>query len=261
MLKNKFLIMCCFVGLLNASDVVETYESGSINWSENIVTAKGVGYSNKSNKVIAYKMAQRASKLDAMRNLLEIVGKVRIDSHTTIKNKMAQDDSISSAISGNIRNIIDVKYVKLDNNSVESTIKMKLEDKVVNKLINDSSDLLETKSFKGTKATGVIVDARGLKFKPSLNPKIVQEYEGVLYPDKVFIKSNSSNKFIAIFLRDIDVAMSHPLVGKFPLVIKAKSTVKDNNGQLLLNKENSDKLKQEIKIDALQNGKVIIVVN
>lgn len=260
MFKNKLIIFVCFFSILNANDVIESYESGSINWSDQTVTAKGLGYSKKSNPVIAYKMAQRASKLDAMRNLLEIVGKVRISSTSTIKNKMAQDDTVKSNISGFIRNIVDVKYVKIDANTVESIIKMRLKDKALNSLVDNSFSNKDNKSFKGKKATGLIIDARDLDFIPSLNPKVIQEFEGVLYPDKVFHKSSGSNKFVAQYLRDIDVAMKHPLIGEFPIVVKAKGLYDNKNDQIVLNNEASDKIKQEVKIGALQDGKVIIVI-
>jgi len=260
MFNSKIILILCLVGFLNANGLIENYETGSINWSEQIVTAKGLGYSKKANKTIAYKMAQRASKLDAMRNLLEIVGKVRINSTTTVENKMAQNDIVKSEISGYIRNIIDIKYNKIDDNTVESIVKMKLKDNILNNIVNNSFSNKNSDLFKGKKATGLIIDARGLNFIPSLNPKLIQEFEGVLYPDKIFQKPSGSNKFVAQYLRDINIAMKHPLVGKFPLVVKAKGIYDNKNDQLLLNSEQSNKVKQEVQIEALQNGKVIIII-
>ena len=258
MFSKIIAFIIVFYTILNGDSVIQSYTNGSINWSDGTVKAKGLGFSKKQNPIIAYKMAQRAAKLDAMRNLLEIIGKVKINSDTTIGSKILDDDKVKLHISGYIQNILNITYNKLDKNSVEAVVTIKMQN-TLSDLIQDTSST-SSSTFTGNKATGLIIDATHLNFVPSLNPKLIQEFSGVLYPDNIFRKDNSKNRFVAIYLKNIEDAKKHPLIGAFPLVIKAKKIYNDKQDQLVINKENSLKIINELKKDALENGQVIIVV-
>jgi len=256
--KIIFTIVLFCSTVVNGSEVKEIFQSGSINWSDGTITAVGMGFSKKSNPIIAYKMAQRASKLDAMRNILEMIKHVKVDAKTTVKDKMLENDSINTSISGYINNIVNVKYTKLDSHTVEATIMIKMKDSLT--LLVENSDTLNSAIFTGKKATGLIIDASKLNFIPSLNPKLIQEFKGIIYPDNIFQKDSGSNQFVAIYLKNIEDAKKHPLVGAFPIVIQAKELYNNMNDQIVLNKENSNKIINELKKEALQNGKVIILL-
>lgn len=90
-------------------------------WTPFKVTAKGGGAPppHAVNQAQARLMAERAAKVDAMRNLLEQAYGVTIRSHTTVKDFITQNDTIKAKVDAYIRGarVVDTKY--LSDGSVE----------------------------------------------------------------------------------------------------------------------------------------------
>ncbi len=82
------LFFCCFAAEVvfaqtgNPGDAIETTGSGQINWTSGEVFATGIGAppSHPVNAAQARAMTERAAFVVAIRNLLEIVKGVRVDS-------------------------------------------------------------------------------------------------------------------------------------------------------------------------------------
>ena len=85
-----------FPGLENIGSV------GHIDWVNQKAIASGVGVpmANALNQAQARASAARAAKVDARRNLLEVVKKVRIDSKTRVENFMAVSDVVITRVKG-----------------------------------------------------------------------------------------------------------------------------------------------------------------
>jgi hypothetical protein len=105
-------------------EVVENLPSGAINWSQGAVTAKGSGAPPKgiTNLAQARLMAERAAKADALRNLLETVKGVRVDSETTVESFITKSDRVLTRVSGIVigARVVDTKY--LSDGAVEVTV-------------------------------------------------------------------------------------------------------------------------------------------
>lgn len=90
-------------------------------WVPVRVTAKGGGAPPPTavNQAQARLMAERAAKVDAMRNLLEQTYGVTIRSRTTVKDFITQNDTIKAKVNAYIKGakVIDTKY--LSDGSVE----------------------------------------------------------------------------------------------------------------------------------------------
>lgn len=93
---------------------METFPDGTyINWTAGEVGATGSGILKgktwtAQNKIDAY----RAAQLDAMRKLVEVMGKVRVDSETTIAQYQEGSDLIRKKVEGVARNFTekDVRF-------------------------------------------------------------------------------------------------------------------------------------------------------
>ena len=87
------------LGLLSAQGVVTQLDNGSINYSDQTITAVGIGFvpTNAVNAGQARRMALRIAKQDAMRQLIEIVNGVTLTSETTMSGAMV-DDVINSQV-------------------------------------------------------------------------------------------------------------------------------------------------------------------
>ena len=103
-MKKYLLITIAMLGLLSAQGVVTQLDNGSINYSDQTITAVGIGFvpTNAVNAGQARRMALRIAKQDAMRQLIEIVNGVTLTSETTMSGAMV-DDVINTKVRGFIR--------------------------------------------------------------------------------------------------------------------------------------------------------------
>jgi len=109
-------------------EVVERVGSGAINWTQGAISAKGSGAPPKgvTNIAQARLMAERAAKADALRNLLETVKGVRVDSETTVESFTTKSDRVLTRVSGIVigARVVDTKY--LSDGAVEVTMSINL---------------------------------------------------------------------------------------------------------------------------------------
>jgi len=110
--------------------------------------------------------------------------------------------------------------------------------------------------------TGLIIDARGSNFIPSLAPKVRRLRGGVMYPgNKHQNEAKESGKLISLFMNDLLLAQGHPRVGERPLVLKALRTWGKTRTELVLGNSSSDKLSKLIKDGFLETASVIVVLD
>jgi len=118
----------CQPGYAQDSAVEPVGDKGSIDWIGQKVIAKGIGAPPEQyyGKPAARPLAKRAATMDARRNLLEVVKGVHIDSTTTVKNFMVDDDTIVAKVQGIIKNstVDDTQY--MSDGTVEVTVSMPL---------------------------------------------------------------------------------------------------------------------------------------
>jgi hypothetical protein len=111
-----------------AQEVTERLPNGEVNWTRGVVTAKGNGAPPSGITVPsqARLMAERAAKADAMRNLLEAVKGVRVDSETTVETYTARNDRVLTRVSGIVigARVVNTRY--LSDGSVEVTVGVNL---------------------------------------------------------------------------------------------------------------------------------------
>jgi len=114
---------------------------------------------------------------------------------------------------------------------------------------------------KDTGPTGLVLDARGSNFIPSMSPKVRQLRAGILYPNKAHQDERKARgQLVSLFTRDLDTAKRHPIVGERPIVLKALRTFGTTRTQIVLGNQASDQLKELIQKGFLKDSGVIIVL-
>ena len=112
-----------------------------------------------------------------------------------------------------------------------------------------------------TGPTGLVIDARGSNFIPSMTPKIRKIRAGVLYPNKQHQDdAKQRGQLVSLFTRDPETAKRHPIVGERPVVLKALRTFGTTRTEIVLGSESSLRLEGLIKEGFLQDAGVIIVL-
>ncbi len=109
--------------------------------------------------------------------------------------------------------------------------------------------------------TGLVIDARGSNFIPSMSPMIRQLRKGVVYPNqKHQVSRRERGQLVSLFTRDLDTARRHPVVGERPVVLKALRTFGDTRTQIVLGTESADRLIGLVDSGMLDDAGVIIVL-
>jgi hypothetical protein len=114
---------------------------------------------------------------------------------------------------------------------------------------------------KDSTPTGLVLDARGSNFIPSMTPMIRKLRAGVLYPNSQHqAERRDRGQLVSLFTRDLDTARRHPLVGERPIVLKALRTFGDTRTEIVLGTDASDSLEALIDKGFLSDSGVIIVL-
>ena len=112
------------------------------------------------------------------------------------------------------------------------------------------------------KPTGLVVDARGSNFIPSMDPKIRQLRGGIVYPNvEVTRQHMHEGRLVSLFARDMDFALSHPIVGARPLVVKSLRTWGDTRTEIVLVSEYADRIIELDKSGFFADAGVIIILD
>jgi len=100
--------------------LVEKIGKGEVNWTEGVIKMRGEGAPPMKTESIAQArlMAVRAAKTDAMRNFLEVVNGVRVDSETIVKDMEVVSDVIRTKVEGIVGGFLTDKPHYLSDGSV-----------------------------------------------------------------------------------------------------------------------------------------------
>lgn len=121
-------------------DAVEKMSSGTINWTTSEVYATGIGVppAMPVNSAQARAMAERAAFVVALRNLLETVKGVRVDSETTVENFMVKSDVIRTRVDGIVKGARVLKTQYLSDGSVEILVAMPMKGALMDTIVPDT---------------------------------------------------------------------------------------------------------------------------
>jgi hypothetical protein len=325
--------------MAGSADAIENVGQGKINWTSGEVYATGIGAPPASavNPAQARAMAERAAMVVALRNLLEIVKGVRVDSESVVENFMTKSDVVRTQVSGIVRGAMPIKKLYLSDGSVEITVAMKMKGEFLNVVVPDdfgsravvpapvlrpapsmpspsrpappptpaeperraeprTSEPVRpapspspppppvpskpavpppppvppttqggdrsatTAQFKGGKATGIVIDGRGLGLRPALLPKIIDQQGQEIYVGQVVTRTNAVEQGVAGYAKDVNAAANNFRVTDNPAIIKGIQASGATKTDIVLNSADAQTLRDLSRGgDFLQYCRVIIV--
>jgi hypothetical protein len=208
---------------------MNTTPDGKVDWTTGIATAHGIGIppKNPASALQAKEMTRKAAWSVALRNLLEVVKGVHVDSTTTVSNYVTTNDEVRTKVEGFVKGARIVKEQEMPDGSYETTVEMKLggefSNLVIPKVAPKSAPLTQYQSpMKVPKSyTGLVVDARGLRARPALAPRLLNEQGEVAYSVAYVEQQVTAKDGIVLYAPDPESAQSNPRVTNSPLLIKA----------------------------------------
>ncbi|MDF1875237.1 hypothetical protein JHD48_05790 [Sulfurimonas sp. SAG-AH-194-I05] len=273
MLKKVFIVcMAVFVSLSANSFERNMYLTGQIK-------VKGESGPNQSKY-----SATRAAQLVAQRNLLEVIGGLRLTSSSTLKDGILVDDVIETQLEGYLRGatVLEERYNPQDGSasvvmgigylgSVSNVLAKAQERGVLEKTLykNERPAYYEVEELKkqiqpqaDNTPDSVIVDVRGLEFEPAQINRIYFEskivYDPLMVPAEII-----SQRGLAKYTTSLNRARAilETYNANNPLIIKATS-VTNLASDVKISQEDAQALTRANKGNGfLEAAKVVFIVD
>jgi hypothetical protein len=211
---------------------------GGVDWQRNVVKCTGSGAANLrdagGNPAVARIGAEKAAKLDALRNCLEAVKGVQLDSGHTVGGALASDQALSGKVQGLVKGFKVVGAPRyFSDGGVELDVEVPLEgamsDALLPKAEKKDEPKAEPKPAKDEGSpvgTSLVVDARGQKLLPALAPRILDESGKEIYGPAKLAESGRKAGGTAAYASDLVAAKAilKERLGDKPYVVKAVRT-------------------------------------
>lgn len=273
-------------------DVIQTLERGGINWSAGVVFARGQGFAPADvTGPRGVAMAERAAVVDAYRNLLEVVGEVRVDSTTVVRDMMVESDVVRSRISGIVRGA-STRVMSSANGEVEVRAEMPIDGALVSVVLDEPPGAVEARGratpgmpvatlarvlhwmIPAARAatdpaapdfacravaeppfTGLLVDARHLPdFRIAISPRLRLDSGREVYPGDLIVRQRRPVSYDWT----LQTACMRPLVTDRPIVIRAKATHEGLRSDLLIDAADWQRVSGDGEL--LSQARVIVLV-
>ena len=273
-MKRLIGLSVVLLSIAFSQGVVTQLDNGSINYSDQTIAAVGIGFvpQNVINAGQARRMALRIAKQDALRQLIEIVNGVTLTSETTMSGAMV-DDVINTKVRGFIRGarqIGDPKYLSDTSVEVEYSVPMSgISDIMLPPLTVAAAPPGATQPGTGAATTpttggitGVIIDARGLKTRPAMAPRILDQNGNAVYGPGTYDRSYAVTNGVAGYSKSLEAAQKDPRVLGNPLVVKGVSTSGTNRTDIVIS--NADVSKIDLanrSYNVLKDCRVLILLD
>ncbi len=239
-------------------------DHGQVNWSDHTITATGSGAPDLKapNVAVARLGAERVAKMDALRNIMEVLKGVRIDSEITVESEMVTSSKMRSKIQGVIRNFKVLKTKYYSDGGVDLVVQVSLDGQLAGTFVKAGAKEADLPAQGQAKNTGMIIDARGLKALPALSPKILDEDGKVVYSAEYLSQEALENSGVVAYFRDIKAAKKDDRVAPNALVIKALKLGEGSKTNIVLSNADAAKFRDPAaNLKYLAAGKVVLVID
>ena len=271
-MKKLVGLSAIILSMAFSQGVVTQLDKGSINYSEQSIAAIGIGFvpQNVINAGQARRMALRIAKQDALRQLIEIVNGVTLTSETTMSGAMV-DDVINTKVKGFIRGARQVgapKYLSDTSVEVEYSVPMSgITDIILPPItvaVVQPGDPAETAATAPTTGgiTGIIIDARGLKARPAMAPRILDQNGNAIYGPGTCSREYAVTNGVAGYSKSIEAAQKDPRVMGNPLVVKGVATAGKNRTDITISNADVSKIDTANRsYNVLKDCRVLILLD
>jgi len=235
---------------------------GAVDWQRKVVTCTGSGAANLrdagGNPAVARIGAEKAAKLDALRNCLEAVKGVTVGSGKTAGDAMASDAAVRARVEGTVRGFQVVgKPRYYSDGGVEMDVEVPLEGAISEALLPAGAGAAP--AGKGpAPGTSLVVDARGQKVVPALAPRVLDPAGREIY-GPAMLGAPARPGGGAAYARDLESARRDlgARLGDRPLVVKA---VRAEGADLVLSDADAAALAGK-DLGFLAEGRVVVLTD
>jgi hypothetical protein len=246
---------------------------GAVDWATRYIEATGIAAPNPDLPQAAQRPgAIRAATIIALRNALETVKGIYLNSTTTVSNFMTTSDVINTSVQGFVKGFEQQGHTKyMSDGSVEITVRIPLDgignlgDKLYGGSLGDKPSVTKFEGDKAKKAmvfTGLVIDCKGLSVKPALSPRVLDEQGREIY-GSAYVTREWAIKFGVVgYSKDVAAAAKLERVGKAPGKVKALKASGDNSTDIVIaDKDAADVRSAAENLKFLSECRVVFVVD
>jgi hypothetical protein len=216
------------IALAAALPVLAHAEAGAVDWEKKVVKCTGSGAANlrdaQGNPAVARIGAEKAAKLDAVRNCMETIKGVTIQQGQTVEKALEADKALSGKVQGIVKGykVVDKRY--FEDGGVELDVEVPMSG-----VLSDA--LLPKGEAKAAPAAGepagtcLVVDARGRKLVKALAPRILDEAGAELFGPAMLSGAARKLGGGALYARSLEAAKKEKdqaaRIGDKPVTVRA----------------------------------------
>jgi len=196
----------------------------------------------------------------SIRNILETIKALRVDTFTTVENYVTSDfilGRLNAAIRG--AKIVEKKY--LSDGVVEVVVEIPMTGILTEALVAQTAALPVPREGEQL-YTGLIIDARGLGARPAFSPKILDETGREVYGSSYVSRELLIKQGLVGYAKELADASENERVAENPLVVRGIRTSWLGNSDIIISRTDADILLDTAGNSAfLEECRVIIVLD
>jgi hypothetical protein len=197
------------LALAAALPVYAHAEPGAVDWQKKVVKCTGSGAANlrdaQGNPAVARIGAEKAAKLDAVRNCMETIKGITIQQGQTVGGALGTDKALAGKVQGIVKGyrVVDKRY--FEDGGVELDVEVPM-DGVLSETLLPKGEAKAPPVAGEPAATCLVVDARGRKVAKALGPRILDESGAEVYGPAMLNEAARRQGGGAMYAKDLDAA-------------------------------------------------------
>ena len=251
-------------------------EQACVDWTNGLAIAIGTGAPATWAKSAAQKnlRATRAARLDASRNLLELVKGINLTASTSVQGAMVGNDTIQSSIQGRLHGIRPVEKPRyFSDGSVQLKLEARLREIIPEELYaapQGPPQLLGAPTGSsagsalagGSAYTGLIINAQGTDVRPAMSPKVFDEQGREVYGSAYVSREFALSQGMVGYVKSVEAASQTDRVKGNPALIRALKSSGANQADLVISQADADALRTMSQQQTfMREARVMIVLD
>ncbi len=244
---------------------------GNIDWARRSVISTGIGSPNPDLPQAAqHPAALRAAQQVALRNALETIKSIYVNSTTTVNNLMVSNAKVNSSVTGFVQGFQQQENSKnMKDGSVEVTMSIPLDGiggMLLGTFVGSKPSIIafeKTTVSRELVFSGLIINCKGHTVKPALSPRVLDENDREVYSSAYVSKEWVIRNGMVGYSKDVEAAIKlTDRIGSNPGQVKAKKVAGVNGTDIVITNKDANDIRSASKnLTFLSECRVIFVID
>jgi hypothetical protein len=249
-------------------DLIEQTEHGIINWSKWTIEVTGIGTLPEKRPENSAKVSFESAKQEAYKKIIKTVSQLRIYNSTTLTKLLEKESSLLNKIDSMVKEAQIIKQEQLSDGTAKIIMEFNLLGPFHQLILPqdikqiDSVKPISPPDSKPSLFSGLIVDALGIKAKPAMVPKIIDENGEEVFGSAFVNRESAVELGVCGYFQDLSFARKHVRVADTPLLVKGLQTKTGSDSVIIISNADAGKLKSASQhLQLLRKTRVLIVID